>query len=458
MYNSSSRNVDRALNYHHRKFYTLAIEFYDKALQEFPDDPMLLANRAEEYILVGRWEEAIRDFKIVLAGGFNNEAVWVNFGLALQCSGQYEAALVAYDQALTISESAVFALFNKGVCLERELGRTGEGVPYFKKALEIDPTFSNAIGGMSFYNLKTGNFADGWQDFEYRNIGGASTKMPGLVWDGVPTTDNLILVGEQGLGDVLQFCRYAKVAAFNGQKTSLYITKEFHPLLSSLGPDVQLMSEPEEVVEPYQWLPLMSMPRLLGTTVTTIPAMPRYLSSTPERIAMWKAKMLPWKDNFKIGICWQPGHQWLPHVWSRIIPLDMFADMAAIPGVQLFSLQKDEPAGQRHEVDFEIIDLGGDLIPRKDVMMDAAAIIENLDLVISTDSAILHLAAAVGCNTFAAIPKGSCWRWLEEDREDSPWYPTMKLFRQTRVLDWCDPFARMTDAVRELAGSPAVTA
>lgn len=441
-----SRHIERALQYHKAGFYKLAIDAYDKALDELPDNPALLANRAEEYVLMGRFDDAIRDFKHVLESGFTNEAVWVNYGLALQCTGNYEAALVAFDQALAISDSALFAYFNKGVCLERDLGRTGEGVPFFKKALEIDPDFIYATGGLSFYNLKTGNFIEGWKNFEYRNRG-LVTRLPGLTWDGVQTDDTLVLVAEQGLGDVIQFCRYASVAALNKQKTALYAPPEFHPLLRSLAGDIHFLERPDEVVEPYQWLPLMSMPHAMGTTVETIPAAPRYLSSTPERIEYWREQMAPWQSEFKIGICWHPGHSWLPHVAGRVIPLRQFADIAAIPGVKLFSLQKGEPAIERISVDFEVINLGGDPDLKKDLFMDAAAIMENLDLVISTDSAILHVAAAVGRPTFAAIPKGGCWRWLE-NRDDSPWYPSLTLFRQDAVRDWGPVFERMAQAIR----------
>ena len=445
-----TRNAERALHYHRKGQRTMAIDAYSAALAEHPDNPYLIGNRAEMYILMGRFDEAITDYNIALRYAPNEEAFWVNLALALQCRGHFEAARKTYDFALEKFPSNPFALFNLGVLLERDLGEHGAGVPYFQKALEIEPSFNHALGGMSYYYLKTGNFKEGWKAFEFRNLRGPPTQLPGLLWDGKQTTDRLILVCEQGLGDVIQFSRYAAIAAYNGQPTSIFAPEELRPLLSSIGHGVEIISRQDEVVEPYQWLPIMSMPMLMGTTLDTIPAMPKYLSSSPEKIEYWRKRLMApgHSQSFKIGICWQPGHQWLPHSFSRIIPLEMFKDIAAIPDVQFISLQKDEPAMQINEVDFSVVDLGGDPIPRKDTFMDNAAIMQNLDLVISTDTSVLHVAGAVGTKTFAALTKGTCWRWLL-DRDDSPWYPTMRLFRQRQVGDWAEVFGRITEAVRE---------
>jgi hypothetical protein len=443
------RVAARALQYHRAKHYREAIEWYDKALEITPGHPLLVGNRAENYIMVGRFDEAVRDYQIVIGQTPNDEAVWVNYGLALQCSGNYEAAVVAYDHAIKISDSNPFAYFNKGICLERDLGRTGDGVPLFKKALELDPNFHNATGGLSFNHLITGDFIRGWKDFEYRNKN-MLTRFPGLEWDGRQTDDTLILVAEQGIGDILQFSRYAKIAVENGQPTAIYSAPEFHPLLSSLDSRIALLSRPEEVVEPYQWLPLMSMPRMLQTQVETIPAYPRYLSSSLDRIKKWGTILKPFDRNFKIGVCWHPGHPANPHVAARVIALREFAGIASIPGVQLFSLQKEAAAQEISEVPFSIIDCDGDPVPKKDLMMDAAAIIENLDLVISTDSSPLHLAGAVGCKTFAMIPKGGCWRWLL-DRTDTPWYPSVTLYRQKEIHTWPEVLGRIEAAIRVLA-------
>ena len=449
-----SRDLERALHYHKISYWQPAVDAYDKVLAEHPDNMQVLAKRAENYILLGRFDEAVRDFKIA-APALDESPAWVNLGLAVECQGNYEAALICYDRALELDPSNKFAHFNKGVCLERDLGIVGGGMPHFERALEIDPGFNGALGGLSFHQLKVGNYAEGWRNFEYRTRDPNATRLPGLPFDGNATDDTLILVCEQGLGDIIQFCRYAMVAVLNGQKTAIYAPPAFKSLLSSLT-GVRILTKPEEVVEPYQWTYLMSMPMFMGTQVATIPATRRYLSSSRDRQVEWKMRMRPYAGTFNIGICWHPGHPQNPHVAGRVIPLKMFEEIAAIPNVRLFCLQKEEAAKERDEVDFEVIDLGGDPVPKHELFMDNAALMENLDLVISTDSAVLHAACAVGAKTFGAIPKGGCWRWLV-DRDTSPWYPTLQLFRQTEVRDWRPVFSAMTAEVAKLAKEKLLT-
>lgn len=441
-----SRDLDRALHYHKISYWQPAIDAYDKVLVEHPDNLQVLGRRAEMYVMLGRTIEAQRDLMVV-APALGESKYWVNLALAISCQGNFEAALIAYDQAIELDPNNVYAHFNKGVCLERDLGILDAGVSHFQRALEIDPEFRVAYGGISFNQLKRGEFIEGWKNFEFRNWGRNVPRLPGLMWDGIKTDDQLIIVCEQGIGDSVQFLRYAVLAAVNGQKTAVFCPPEFKPLLSSLGNDIEILTHEQEIQEPYQWAYVMSMPRLLGTTVETIPSAKRYLRSSKEKLAEWKMRMRPYEKTFNIGICWHPGHPANPHVAARVIPLKLFADMAAIPGVRLFCLQKEEAAKERTEVDFEVIDLGGDPIAKHDLFMDNAALMDNLDLVISTDSAVLHMAGAVGTKVFAPIPKGSCWRWLI-DREDTPWYPNMKLFRQKEIHTWPEVFPRITEAVR----------
>ena len=450
-----SRDLERALHYHQISYWQPAIDAYDKVLAEHPDNLQVLARRAENYVMLGRFAEAQRDLTLA-APALHNSAYWVNLGLSIECQGNYEAALIAYDQAIVIDPDNKYAHFNKGVCLERDLGLVGEGMPHFRHALAIDPEFHGAMGGVSFHQLKVGDFIEGWKSFEFRTHDKNTTRLPGLPFNGAETDDTLILVCEQGIGDVLQFCRYALIAAVNGQKTAIYTSPAFKPLLSSLHPSIKILTSPEEVVEPYQWAHMMSMPMHMGTTVETIPSAKRYLRSSKAKRDYWKTKIGEHADTFNIGICWHPGHPQNPHVAGRVIPLRMFAEMAEIPNVKLFCLQKEEAAKEVLDVGFPVIDLGGDPVVKQDLFMDNAAIMENLDLVISTDSAVLHMAGACGAKVFAALPKGSCWRWLV-DRDDSPWYPSMKLFRQKEIHDWAEVFARITDEVRSLAKQKEVS-
>lgn len=425
------------------------IDFYSARLWRDPTDYEALAARANCYANVGRFEEAMRDFRTVIANVPDAGGAWVNYAYALQCTGNFESALTALDMALKINPNDVLALYNKGTCIERELGRVGEGEYFFNLAYNIDQTFKLAKSGRAFVNLKRGDWIEGWKDFEYRGIGGKRLTLPGRLWDGNKTTDELVLCAEQGYGDMIQFVRYAQIAADNGQPTALYCKTGLHPLFSSLR-NVRLIDDESQVKEPYQWLPLMSMPRLMGTTPDKVPYNKRYLKADPDRVDLWKGIVSPYKDLLKVGICWTPGRMWKPHTLNRYLPLEKFGSIADITGVQLFSLQKGMYVGEEiYKMPFPVVPLGHDPDENENMFMDCAAIIENMDLVISTDTSVLHLAGALGKKTFAPIPIGSCWRWLTE-RIDTPWYKSVTLYRQTKLLNWDDTFEKLTTDVKAL--------
>jgi tetratricopeptide (TPR) repeat protein len=436
------------------KFSELAIQSYDAAIAEQGGvSADILGARAGCYAKVGRFDEALRDFPIALRAVPDAVGGWINYGFALESVGEYERAIVCYNQAIEIDPNDVRALYNKGVCIERELGMTGKGITYFEKALEIDPTFNFARSGLSFPLMKSGKWTEGgWEAFEWRKLGGQRLQLPGLVWDGVPTTDELVLTSEQGLGDMIQFCRYAKIAAFNGQRTAIYAPTYFHKLLGTLGSNVRMIGDESEIVEPYQWLPIMSLPRLMGTTPTTVPlGKQKYLKADPVLVEHWREKLRPVQNKLKIGIAWNPGALWKPHTRSRAIPLKLFADIAAIENVQLVSLQKGGGEGEVNEMDFNVVRFNHDPVPMQDMFADCAAMIENLDLVISTDTSVLHLAGALGKKTLVALPVGACWRWLENDTTTTPWYGNMTLYRQTELNKWDDVIGRIADNVRGMA-------
>lgn len=457
-----ARHLDRAQHYrkvaeqfNEPKFAELAIQAYDAAvLEQGAMSADILGARAGCYAKVGRFDEALRDFPIALRAVPDAVGGWINYGFALECVGEYQRALVCYNKAHDLDPNDVRALHNKGICLEREFGLTGEGVPYFNKALEIDPTFNIARSGLSFPLLKSGAWTGGgWDAFEWRKLGGQRLQLPGLIWDGTPTTDELVLTSEQGLGDMIQFCRYAKVAAFNKQRTAIYAPTYMHKLLGTLGMGVRIVDDVNQIVEPYQWLPIMSMPRLMGTTPTTVPLSKQaYLKADPALAKFWgdmlgQAGYKP----FKVGICWNPGALWKPHTRSRSIPLQQFAALAAIPNVQLVSLQKGGSEGEVNEAGINIARFEHDPVPLKDMFVDCAAIIHNLDLVVTTDTSVLHLAGALGKKTLVALPVGGCWRWLTNDTTTTPWYGDMKLYRQTELNKWDDVFAHIAADIREMA-------
>jgi hypothetical protein len=260
------------------------------------------------------------------------------------------------------------------------------------------------------------------------------------------------LWAEQGLGDTLQFIRYAPRVK---QRGGIVLVEPPAPLARLVAgcPGIDRLVAPGSVLADSfdVHAPLMSLPGLLGTTLATVPARVPYLVADAALTGSWREQLRPLR-GFKIGIAWQ-GNPQHPRDRFRSIPLSQFAPLAGIEGVRLLSLQKGPGSEQLAAVahHFVVTDLGSQL----DDMMDTAAVMRNLDLVITADTAIAHLAGALGVPVWVALPVAPDWRWLLE-RQDSPWYPTMRLFRQARWGDWEDVFQRLAAALRTIGLAPSL--
>jgi len=277
--------------------------------------------------------------------------------------------------------------------------------------------------------------------------------LPYQLWKGEPLPNaRLALVTEQGLGDAINFCRFAPLLAARGYNVTILTKPSLQALLSTL-PGVTIATSAEQLAQdqrPIRWLPIMSVAGVLGVQPSTIPADVPYLSAAPERIKAWAEPL--GASGFKIGINWASGHSNNRHFTKRNIPLADFSVLAALPGVQLFSLQKGPAANQIAQVAFRdrIIVLNTDPAPDVELFLDTAAVMTHLDLIVTCDTSVAHLAGALARPVFTALPMIADWRWLL-GRDDSPWYPTVRLFRQTNPGDWTDVIARIAAEVRALA-------
>ncbi|MEA2935343.1 MAG: hypothetical protein QOD74_1989, partial [Variibacter sp.] len=261
--------------------------------------------------------------------------------------------------------------------------------------------------------------------------------------------ERLVLVAEQGLGDTIQMCRFAPLLAARGVDVTILAKPSMRALLSAL-PGVTIASSAEELKQdkrPIRWLPLMSLPHVLGVTPDTVPADVPYLAAAPERVTRWAERLSG--DGFRIGINWAAGHGSDRHFVRRNIPLAAFAPLAALPGVRLIALQKGEASSEITHAPFKVEWPGMDFDAGADAFLDTAAVMMNLDLVVSCDTSVAHLAGALGRKTFVALPQIADWRWLL-GREDTPWYPTVRLFRQRKRGDWPEMMVRIADAARAL--------
>ncbi len=382
-------------------------------------------------------------------------------------------AVTALDRALAIAPDLGTAHIDRGLALHA-LGRHNEASEAFERGSRFegdDPHVQFVIG---LTDLLHGRWQEGFRKFERR------LEVPGLNslhrrfldadidqrfavpretrdlrpfprWNGESTGDRpLLLETEQGIGDAFQFAGFAAHLARQGHRVQILTLPALAPLLRTLpGVDAVIADAPSaEGLDPEYWLPLMSVPYVLQTQPDNVPYENPYLSAEPARVAAWKARV--GSEGLRVGIAWQGNSQnWIDA--GRSVPLSAFEPIADIPGVRLIALQKHPGVGQIDQVRFggRVERIMEESERSADSLLDTAAVLANLDLVVTSDSMVAHLAGALGRRTFVALRRVPDWRWLL-DRDDSPFYPTMQLFRQRTEGDWGEVFARIAGAVRAM--------
>jgi len=427
-----------------------ALKCYDLALAARPRYPAARMARAELLNRLGnmmreagRHEDALALYDRALgdipdyADALNNRAV------ALWSMARHEEALAGFDSALAIRREYVEAYYNRGNAL-RDLLRLDEAKESYDRATQIDPLFAPAHRNKGFVALLQGDFAQGLPLYEWRKrltppIEARDYDKP--LWTGREDISGktIFLYIEQGLGDTIQFYRFVAPLLERGAHVILAVQDQLVRLLQSAVPKIELVGS--RTVPGFDYhIPLMSLPLALGLTPQTIPALVPYLAPEADRVAHWRERI--GCNGFKIGISWQGARG---GVTGRAIPLSHFAGLAHIPGVRLISLQKG--FGTEQLVGGPAVEnLGADFDAGADAFLDSAAAMQSLDLVITLDSALAHLAGALNRPVWVALKQLPDWRWFL-GRGDSPWYPSMRLFRQKTDGDWACVFAEMGSQV-----------
>jgi len=458
--------------------YDEAIAQHQYALQLRPNFADAYNNLANAYLSQRRLEEAVTTYREALRIKPDYAEAYANLGIALASLNRYDEALSCYEEALRLKADYAEAHANMGNVLQ-EMGHPEEALRHYHQALEIKPDYAEAYDnqaqakvqqqkmdeargdfeqalslradyaeahmGRALIWLAQGDYERGLPEYEWRFKTKAMTpftfEQP--VWDGAPLNGRTILVhAEQGLGDTLQFIRYAALVKERGGKVIVACQKPLVKILAGCPGIDQLVPYETPLPKFDVYAPLLSLPRIFGTTVKTIPAAVPYIFANPGLIAHWQQELSRY-TACKIGIAWQ-GNPSYPADRRRSFPLQQLAVVARVTGVQLFSLQKTHGLDQLAEVagEFSVIDLGSKLDEASGPFMDTAPVMKNLDLVISADTSLAHLAGALGVTAWLPLAFSPEWRWLLE-REDSPWYPSVRLFRQPRPGDWESVFARM---------------
>jgi Flp pilus assembly protein TadD len=374
-----------------------------------------------------------------------------NLGMVLAELGRFAEAESCYHEALRLAPGYADAHNNLGSTY-KEQGRTQEALASYDLALLFQPNGSGARWNRALAWLSAGDFEHGWPEYEWRwnRPKTPPRRLPQPRWDGGSLAGKTLLIYvEQGLGDTFQFIRYAPLVKAQGATVLVECPAFLHPLLSRCQGIDRLLAEGSPLPEFDCHTPLLSLPHILRTNWATLPAEVPYLFADPERVGRWAEELRP-LEGFKVGIAWQGNrhHQW-DHF--RSFPADHFAALAQVPDVRLVSLQKGPAAEQLRRLvkRFAVTEVDSEKDAPTAAFMDTAAIMKNLDLVVTADTSLAHLAGGLGVPVWLPLSAVSDWRWLLK-REDSPWYPTMRLFRQKTLGDWDGVFRRMAAALRKL--------
>ncbi len=453
-----------------------ARQIYGRILQHAPDNADALYLLGEIAQISGNNEAAIRNIGQAISVNAGEPRFHYGLGCALQATGDWQAAAQSYGKALSLAPSFAEAHNNLGSILH-DRGESDQAIAHFRAALEAAPDFVAAYVNLGFamqqrrelgealrnydralainpqdpeahFNkslvlLSQGRFLEGWQEYEWRWLSPAAPPKPDFAqpeWDGSPLAGRSILIfAEQGYGDAIQFVRYAPLVAARGGRVIISCEPALKRVLESVAGVSRVLASGEGLPEFDVQLPLLSLPRMFATTVDTIPAQVPYVRAQDALAEKWRAAMSGGGHGPKIGLVWasQPLHRIAP---LKSATLAAFAPLGLVADARFYSLQKGE-AGKEASAPgapMRITDLSG----RIEDFADTAAFIANLDLTISVDTAVAHLAGAMGKPVWTLLPHAPDWRW-HPDQDSSAWYPTMRLYKQDRPGDWTTVISRL---------------
>jgi tetratricopeptide (TPR) repeat protein/GT2 family glycosyltransferase len=427
-----------------------AIDAYDQAILLRPDHPEALNNMGNALQALGEFDAAVEKYRRAVLLKPNYAEAYNNIGMALRKQGRYAEAVKNCTKAIRLKPNCAEA-YNTMASALRMQGRHLEAVENYRRTLQLKPDYAEVHTNLGMTLLLSGRFEEGWAEYRWRVCAGNVTyphryEVPR--WDGSLFKGKRLLVHyEQGFGDTLQFVRYLPMVKQRGGTVIFEARKPLIGLLRRFpGIDelVEASFDAKPAVEFDLYASVLDLPGLFETTLATIPADVPYLYADSAKAEYWRNRLSD--PYFKVGIVWsgKPTHR---DDRNRSCLLKHFAPLAQIPSVRLYGLQKGQAAAQVNELAeiVSITDLAGEL----EDFTDTAAVLENLDLVVSVDTAVLHLAAAMAKPVWALLPFAPDWRWML-DREDSPWYPTMRLFRQKKTGDWENVFQDMAEQLRML--------
>jgi tetratricopeptide (TPR) repeat protein len=438
---------NRAIVLHDLKRLDAAVESYDKALSLQLDNARVHSNRGVVLGELQRRDEAIASYDKAIALQPDYAEAYYNRAMMLHELKRFDEALGNFTQAIALKPDYAEAYNNRGVLLQ-DLKRIDEALADFDRAMALMPDFAEVYCNKAYCLLLTGRFEEGWRLHEWRKktakpVGAEMFPQP--LWLGSEDVANkaVFVHPEQGFGDTIQFSRYAKLLGARGAKVVMAVQEPLCTVLRPMFPGVEII-RPHEVPAAFDYhCPIMSLPLAFGTTLETIPPHRSYIRADAQLSRAWAAQ-LPLPDKPRIGFVWSgnPDHR---NDRNRSIDLSVFSSLFSLDA-HWIALQKEISSAEREVLAqfSQVASCGRDF---RD-FSDTAAVIELLDLVVAVDTGVAHLAGAMGKPTWILLPFNADWRWLI-GRDDSPWYPTARLFRQEDPRGWDAVFARVKTALQE---------
>jgi tetratricopeptide (TPR) repeat protein len=413
-----------------------ALSNYERAIELRPDDAQARFHRGVVFSALGQWDRAVASYDKAIALQPDYSGAQSNRGVALMRLGLVEEARANFERMIDLRPDNAGAHYNLGLA-HFALQQFDDTLASLAQATALEPDFAGAHHNEALVRLLKGDFALGWEKFEWRwthkDMVSKRRAFAQPLWlgDADLSGRTILLHSEQGLGDAIQFCRYVPMVAKKGAKVILEVSPLLKDLMQSLDGRATIIAFGDPLPDFEFHCPLMSLPLAFKTRLETIPAEVPYLSAHPDDVEKWRPRLLA-SSGPRIGLVWA-GNPKLANDPQRSLSLQSMLPVVSSPGAQFFSLQKDLRKGDREVLqrNARIHALGPDL----GTFADTAAVVSMLDLVISVDTSVAHLAGALGKPVWLLLPFVREWRWLLE-RDDSPWYPSARLFRQSRDGDW----------------------
>jgi tetratricopeptide (TPR) repeat protein len=422
-----------------------AIDYYLRAIECDPHLADAYYNLGKALMDKGQLEEAMAYYQKALELRPNFAEAHNNLGFCLLEQGQSDKALLRFEKAISLKADFAEAYYNLAL-YHHDRNFPDEAIHYYEKTIQLKPDFVDAHWNMACALLLTGDFDKGWKEYEWRwelkGHRGHRFSLPR--WDGSEISGKTILLhAEQAFGDTIQFVRYAPLIAQRGAKVILQSPKVLVRLLRSVKCIEQVVADGAQLPKIDLHCPLLSLPLALGTALNSIPAQIPYIHVDPLLFQKWRDRLQPDGSRTKIGLVWR-GRIKEKRERRRACSLGQLLNLTQFENATFYSLQKRDVAEQAeiHPQNMKLVDYTEEL----DDFLDTAALVANLDLIISVDTAVAHMAGALGKPVWTMLPFAADWRWML-DRTDTPWYPSMRLFRQPSPGNWQ---AVISDVAREL--------